>query len=168
MSKQINPDAPLSDEDRAWMNANGREAEARAHDARHGIEAPAGGHITGSEPSLGTGVQAGSLAQTPGLSPTQIAVAMGDKQMLLASFSDAELYAELERREQEAEGGDDDTVEASRATSEVVREGEEGVPDYDDWKADTLRAQLGVRELSKSGLKSDLVDRLRDDDSDQA
>lgn len=169
MSRQINPDVPLSDEDREWMMANGREADARAHDARLGVEVdyqPA--HLTGNEPSLSTGVQAGSLANTPGLSPTQVQVAMGDKQMLLASFSDQELEDELARREDEAEANaDGGSAEASRASSEVVREGEEGVPDYDEWKAQTLKDQLGVRELSKSGAKAELVERLRDDDADQ-
>lgn len=170
MSKVINPDQPLSEEDRAWLVNNGRGHEARAHDARLGVETPyqAGG-LTGAEPSLGTGVPGGrGLVNTPGLSPAQVAVAMGDRQSLLMSFTDDELEGELERRQNVAdEEADVNSVEQSRASSEVVREGEDDVPDYDDWKVDNLRAQLGVRELSKSGNKAELVERLRDDDADQ-
>jgi hypothetical protein len=171
MSKVINPDVPLSEEDRAWMVNNGRENEARLHDARLGVEAeyPPPGVMTGAEPSLGTGVPSGGgLVNTPGLSPTQVAVAMGDRNALLMSFTDEELQGELDRREQINEGGADASPEQSRATTEVVREGEGDVPDYDDWKVQTLKAQLGVRELSKSGVKDELVERLREDDEDQA
>jgi SAP domain len=170
MSRVIDPDQPLSDENREWLVNNGRENEARLHDARLGVEAeyPPAGVMTGAEPSLSTGVPGGrGLVNTPGLSPAQVAVAMGDRNALLMSFTDEELQGELDRREQVAEDeADASRPEQSRATNEVVREGEADVPDYDDWKVDNLRAQLGVRELSKSGNKSELVERLRDDDAD--
>jgi hypothetical protein len=170
MSRVINPDQPLADEDREWMVNNGRENEMRLHDARLGVETPypPAGVMTGTEPSLGTGVPGGrGLINTPGLSPTQVAIAMGDRNALLMSFTDEELKGELDRRADAAdEEADASRPEQSRAAVEVVREGDDGVPDYDDWKADNLRAQLGVRELSKSGNKAELVERLRDDDED--
>lgn len=36
---------------------------------------------------------------------------------------------------------------------------------YSAWTNDELRAELGSRELATSGTKSDLIDRLLDDDT---
>jgi hypothetical protein len=166
MSRVIDQDRPLSDEDRKFLMENGQENKAAAHDARLGIDTPPPAHVTGNEPSLSTGFT-GGVANAPGLSPTQAAMALGDKAVLFGLMSDEDLENELQRRQDEREAAEDeDGEDSSLAAREVVRESDDGVPSYDSWKADNLRSQLGVRELSKAGNKSELAARLREDDED--
>lgn len=46
----------------------------------------------------------------------------------------------------------------------VPEPGPEEEDDYDEWKLDELQEELVKRGLSKSGNKSDLIDRLREND----
>lgn len=51
------------------------------------------------------------------------------------------------------------------ADNSAAEEEEEGEGDYDSWHADELRAELSRRELSVSGNKAALIQRLQDDDN---
>lgn len=168
MSRKIDEDAPLSDADRAFLMTNGQENRVRAHDERLGVAAASPTYLTGLEPSLLTGTPANGLHNAPGLSSQQFTAAVGDIGTFLGALSTEALADELNRREAAAEGDEDEVAEASLALSELVREIEEDVPDYEDWKLATIKGQLGVRELNKSGNKDALIKRLREDDNDNA
>ncbi|GAB3812107.1 SAP domain-containing protein [Kribbella italica] len=48
-----------------------------------------------------------------------------------------------------------------------IEDGDDDSEDYNDWKADTLRAELRERELPASGNKAEMVARLEADDEDE-
>lgn len=171
MSRVIDESKPLKAEDREFLLQNGQENRVRRLDEQHGVtgEPQTPTFMSGDEPSLLTGVPAGTI-NAPGLTPATVAANVGAAHLALASLTDEDIKAELQRRQDVREAAEEGTAgsDQSPALSSVVREDEGDVPPYDEWRTTTLRAQLGVRELNKSGNKPELVDRLREDDADQA
>lgn len=142
----------LTDEDRDWLlRSNGQDA-VRKNDEQFGREPEDGEYgtvgrgsvplLTGNEPSRGadkftpTGLTADN--------PADVEKAQRDAQFRAAI-------------EAEAEGDGESDLDSAN----VNREGVDGIGPYDTWKVEDLRAECERRELSRSGNKPDLVERLR-------
>lgn len=150
MSREIDMSKPLSDEDRAWMLENNRDNEVRANDEAHGRDSSdigrAGGmpFVTGGEPSLGS-----DRSIPTGLTPNS---------------QEADL--DRERREAQLKAATEGGASADPlATGDLVYETDD--KPYEDWSAAELQNEAGKRELSKSGTKAELAERLRADDEER-
>lgn len=151
MSRQIDLSQKLSDEDRAWMLDNNRETEVRANDEAHGRDSSdigrSGGmpFVTGQEPS-----NSSDRTIPTGLTPNSANADLDSERR------EAQLKAAMEG---EGEGSDPLSSEG------LVYETDD--KPYEDWTAAELQAEAGKRELSKSGTKAELAERLRADDEER-
>ena len=127
MARHIDPDKPLSDEDRQWLTDWGRFAQIKEHDLRHGVE---------------------SAPQPNGLLDA-----------LKGPQSGSDASGEQEEPENPLKGEPDSP--GAQAPSGAP-EGEE--VDYEEMTVEELKEELGARELSKSGNKQELIERLQEDD----
>jgi hypothetical protein len=151
MSRQIDMSKPLSAEDRAWLIDNNREDEVRANDEAHGRD------------SSDLGTARGAMPFVTGQEPSG-----GADRMIPTGLTPNSANADLDRERREAqlkaamEGpSSSDGAEAGDLTYET-----DDNP-YEDWKLDALQNEAGKRELSKSGTKAELADRLRADDEER-
>jgi hypothetical protein len=137
MARQIDPDKPLSAEDRQWLEDWSRYEQIRLHDEAH-------------PPEDGGSTDAQADALFDNLKPLQ-------------SGSDATGEQEEEEDPLKGESATFTNLSAPEDDSDGDDEGDwyedEGVTN------DDLRDELGKRELSKSGNKEELIARLREDDA---
>lgn len=152
MSREIDFSEPLSDEDRTWLLANNRDEEVLANDAAHGRDSSDVAARKGSGVSFMTGNE-------PSLSADRV-YPTG----LTTVAADADL--DKERREAQFKSAmEDGDAPSGVDTGDVTTETDE--KPYEDWKGDELRAELGKRELSKSGTNPEMIERLRADDAER-
>lgn len=159
MARQIDDSKPLSAEDRQWLKDWGRDAEIERIDQIHGVtdggasqeDSSAGGERS-TEEALSQLLRDNGV--DPGDNPLEALVGvltrsqgdpLGNGQQIVAP-GESGSYAS-------GEPSGDDTGD------------EEG--EYGDWTVKQLQDELGDRELSKSGNKSELIARLREDDADE-
>lgn len=155
MSRQINLEEQLSDEDRGWLLRNNGQLAVVKNDQKFGREPEEGeyGELSRHTVQLMTGDEPSRTSDrfTPtGLTPDNPAD-------VEKAARDAQFRAALE-----AESEEDDAVTAGHFN----RENTDGVGPYDTWSKEDLQGECERRELSRSGNKPELVERLRAHDEE--
>lgn len=137
MARKIDESKPLSSSDRKWLQDMGRTADIDRIDAANGREEA---EATEEEANATLRNDLIGVLTKHGVDPGDDPVAAVDAALGAADSEDEEAPPF---------GPTDD----------------DGQPnEYDDWTADQLRDELGKRELSKSGNKAELIERLEEDD----
>lgn len=155
---------PLSDEDREWLLANNGEDAVRRNAEEHGTELPEGlASQSGTSMPATTGKEPSHLSDR--LYPTGLTPATAEAD-LDAERRQAQFKAALEaERPEDDPDNDQDDVSPLGQRGLVVETDDKP---YEDWKLPELQAEAGKRELSKSGNKGELAERLRTDDEERA
>lgn len=147
MAREIDLDQQLSEEDREYLLARGRDNLVLENDAKFGDKDAQNrlSYVPGTEVDRAEGVPA-----TPNADPT---VVMG------GGATDPEADDGLDDSDEEdADEPTGSTGEGAAETSQVDED------DYDEWSKAELEAEAKNRGLSGSGSKSELASRLREDD----
>ena len=158
MSKQLNFDEPLSDDDRQHAINRGLIAEVDANDKRFKFRED----TTSVDNPTDTG-QAYSVQQATGLTGNEPS---GTSDRLTVSGLGA---ADVNANQPVPGTAEHDALVAEQQEGEdtPTEDSPEGT-DYESWSLSQLQAELGKRELSKSGNKAELVSRLKADDEESA
>ncbi len=143
MARKINPDKPLSKEDRQWLTDWGRIHQIKEHDLAHPPK--------GSKPKAEQSGDDASGEQEEEVNPTKGEPNSPGAQAPVVDPNDpdGDGQSELNGDDDEDDEDDGDWYE------------DEGVTN------DHLKDELGKRELSKSGNKEELIARLREDDANE-
>ena len=150
MARHIDESKPLSADDRQWLTDWGRQDVIDRIDAAHGKQED---------------------------QPDSDTVKVSDLKAILAKNGidpgDGDVLAALDSALAGKPGSTDNSVRTiGDSAGHVAPEADSGEAtpedDYDDWNVDELKDELGDRELSKSGNKSDLIARLREHDATRA
>lgn len=150
MSRNIDYSKKLSDADREWLLWNNGQAAVMANDEEFAGKISVTDDRSYTSPVL-TGQEPSATADR-----TQ-AVGMNV----------ANIEADLDRERRQAQF--DAALSGSKpdsdpSTSDWSVESDEAP--YEDWHNDDLKAELAKRELSRSGVKVELVERLRASDEE--
>jgi hypothetical protein len=145
MTRNIDWDKPLSEEDRDWAIARGLDLQVAQNDDEHGRKSTDTGDIDqaivngirGTEPSATS-----DRTETHGIGEAQLAV-------------NRDRVAALQAAEGRGSGGDIDDRYSTMSKDELKDEVE---------KRNVEREDAGLDALPVGGNKGDLQDRLREDD----
>ena len=139
MAREIDLTQRLSEEDREYLLARGKEQLVFANDAEH----------TGDPEAVAFAnyVPGTSIDRADGVPPTP-----GGDPLVVMGGGTVEGAVELE----ESDEDDEDDEEPSGESED----------NYESWDKAALKEELANRELATSGNKAEMIARLREDDED--
>jgi hypothetical protein len=154
MSKEIDLDKPLSDEDREWLHEHSLDHQIQANDRQFAEESeePEVDEDGGQE-FVTTGAKA---PWEPGQEPVQQFAQRPYDPPMSGNWdpgpvvSEEDVEAQIEAQEAEAEGREPKGKAAAEPDD-----------DLDTWTVEELKDELAARGEPTSGNKADLVKRLR-------